>query len=152
MRMLVQKVSQAKVLVEKKVVGAIGKGLCVFVGFAKDENLSLLPKSIDKLLGLRVFPNNEGKMDLSTIQANASILIVSQFTLYAEFQGRRPSFTQSMPSGLAQNAYQEFLKELQSQMAPYPDCKLASGVFGAHMEVELVNDGPVTFWMDSTLS
>jgi D-tyrosyl-tRNA(Tyr) deacylase len=82
MRMLVQKVKQAKILVE-----AIEKGLCVFVGFLKDEDVKALSKSIQKLLGMRVFPNEEGKMHYSALEAKASILLVTQFTLYAEFQG-----------------------------------------------------------------
>jgi D-tyrosyl-tRNA(Tyr) deacylase len=149
MRMLVQKVKQAKVLVEGKVVGAIGKGLCVFVGFSKDEDDKALPKSIEKLLGLRIFPNEEGKMHTSALDAKASVLVVSQFTLYAEFQGKRPSFTNSMPSCLAEDVYKEFVQELRRQMLPYQDSKLALGVFGAHMEVDLINDGPLTFLIDT---
>lgn len=149
MRMLIQKVKQAKVTVDGNVVGAIHQGLCVFVGFSRQENPSLIPKWVDKLLGLRIFPNAEGKMHDNVLDAQGEILVVSQFTLYAQIDGRRPSFTKSMPSSEAKKIYDDFLQELASQIKRHHrEPKIASGVFGAHMEVDLTNDGPLTFWLD----
>ena len=150
MRMLVQKVKRAKVLIESKVVGAIEQGLCVFVGFSIDENPKDFSKEVDKLLGLRIFPNEEGKMHYNVIGAEGGILVVSQFTLYAELSGRRPSFTKSMPSAQAKKLYDDYVSELRFQMSRHLDNpKIATGVFGAHMEVDLINDGPLTFWIDA---
>lgn len=149
MRMLIQKVKQAKVIVDGKVVGAIHQGLCVFVGFSKQENPSSIPKWVDKLLGLRIFPNAEGKMHYNVLDAQGEILVVSQFTLYAQMDGRRPSFTESMPSSEAKKIYDDFLQELTIQIKRHhTESKIATGVFGAHMEVDLINDGPLTFWLD----
>ena len=153
MRMLVQKVKQAKVLVDCKVVGSIEQGLCVFVGFSIEENPKELSKQVNKLLGLRIFPNEEGKMHSNVIDAQGEILVVSQFTLYAELSGRRPSFTKSMPSAQANKLYDDFVNELIFQMSQHlENFKIATGIFGAHMEVDLINDGPLTFWIDSEVS
>jgi len=150
MRLLIQKVKKAQVVVESQVVGSIHEGLCVLVGFHHEDQEKDLILGIDKLLGVRIFPNEEGKMHYNVLDRKAGILVVSQFTLYASFEGRRPSFTESMPSVKAKPLYELFVKKLQDELRKKsPHAAFGSGVFGAMMEIELINQGPLTFWIDT---
>lgn len=145
MRLLIQHVKNAQVDVGNTTVGQIGKGLLVFVGFTHDDTSqdALLLK--DKLLNLRIFLDENEKMNLSIQDVGGELLIVSQFTLYADCsKGRRPSFIQSARPDQAEPLYNEFIGSLKVQMP-----NLQTGQFGAQMEVSLVNDGPLTFWLDS---
>jgi D-tyrosyl-tRNA(Tyr) deacylase len=145
MRLLIQRVKQASVKVDQNVVGSIGKGALVLLGIAKEDDASVIPRLVNKLLHLRMFDNPEGKMDLSLSDVKGEVLLVSQFTLYGNCdQGRRPDFTRSAPRSIAEPLYQEFIKVLNKEIS-----QVATGIFGAHMEVALVNDGPVTLILDS---
>jgi D-tyrosyl-tRNA(Tyr) deacylase len=145
MRILIQRVSQAHVIVSDSTVGAIGTGLLVFLGVAKSDAAADADYLIDKLLGLRVFPDDAGKMNRNVSQAGGALLIVSQFTLYADCRkGRRPSFDQAAPPESALSLYNYFVES--AKKGPVP---VETGVFQASMEVHLVNDGPVTIQIDS---
>jgi D-tyrosyl-tRNA(Tyr) deacylase len=144
MRALVQRVRYARVRVEGSLVGEIGKGLLVFVGFAPTDTPEVLRWMAHKLVHLRVFPDAQGKMNCSVQEAGGSLLVVSQFTLYGDVRrGFRPSFTEAAPPEQARQLYEEFLQLCRQQPVP-----VASGIFGAMMEVELLNDGPVTLWIE----
>lgn len=144
MRILIQHVKQALVKVEGETVGQIGKGLLVFLGVHREDTTEDCQWIKEKLLNVRIFPDSNGKMNLSIQDVKGELLVVSQFTLYADCrQGRRPSFDSSAPSALAAKLYQHLIKELRTSMS------VQTGRFGAHMEVQLVNDGPLTFWLDS---
>jgi D-tyrosyl-tRNA(Tyr) deacylase len=145
MRILIQRVSQASVIVSDSTVGAIGTGLLVFLGVAKSDSAADAEYLVDKLLGLRVFPDDAGKMNLNVSQAGGALLIVSQFTLYADCRkGRRPSFDNAAPPETAVSLYDYFVKT--ARKGPVP---VETGVFQADMGVHLVNDGPVTIQIDS---
>lgn len=146
MRVVLQRVSEASVLVDGEVVGAIGpgRGLLLFIGFTHGDGPDVLPRMADKILRLRIFADSAGKMNLSTLDVGASLLVVSQFTLYADVrQGRRPSFTDALPPDPAALLFDAFVRELRSS-----GLTVSTGRFGAHMEVRLVNDGPVTLFLD----
>jgi D-aminoacyl-tRNA deacylase len=145
MRLLIQRVSEATVTVEDTTTGSIRTGLLVFVGIARDDTRADADYLIDKLLGLRVFPDEAGKMNRSVSEACGALLIVSQFTLYGDCRkGRRPSFDRAAPPGLAQSLYEYFVQA--AKRGPVP---VETGVFQATMEVRLVNQGPVTILIDS---
>jgi D-tyrosyl-tRNA(Tyr) deacylase len=145
MRILIQRVSQARVVVSDSTVGAIRTGLLVFLGVAKSDATADADYLIDKLLGLRIFPDEAGKMNRNVSQAGGALLIVSQFTLYADCRkGRRPSFDQAAPPEAALSLYNYFVDS--AKKGPVP---VETGVFQASMEVHLVNDGPVTIQIDS---
>jgi len=145
MRALLQRVSHASVTVDGKVVGQIGQGLLVLLGVGQGDSEAQVKVLADKIAYLRIFGDDEGKMNRSLLDINGEALVVSQFTLYADTRkGRRPSFTQAAPPALAEPLVEQF----QSAMAAY-GLKVSGGIFGAHMNVELVNDGPVTIWLDS---
>jgi D-tyrosyl-tRNA(Tyr) deacylase len=145
MRILIQRVSQARVVVSDSTVGAIRTGLLVFLGVAKSDAAADADYLIDKLLGLRIFPDEAGKMNRNVSQAGGALLIVSQFTLYADCRkGRRPSFDQAAPPEAALSLYNYFVDS--AKKGPVP---VETGVFQASMEVHLVNDGPVTIQIDS---
>ncbi len=144
MRAVVQRVSWAKVEVSGETVGEIGPGLLVYLGVGKgdaDEDRAFLVK---KLLGLRIFPNEDGKMDRSVVHVGGSVLVVSQFTLYGDVQrGLRPSFDGAMEPALAEKACEAFVREIGAAVA------VQTGRFRAHMKVSSLNDGPVTLLLDS---
>ena len=144
MRILLQRVKQADVQVEGVSIGKIGKGLLVFLGIHKEDTILLLDSLISKMTHLRIFSDKEGKMNRSLLDVQGDILVVSQFTLYGDCnQGRRPAFSLAADPVFAKNLYEEFILRLKA----YP-LKVESGLFGAHMEVSLVNEGPVTFLLE----
>ena len=142
---LIQRVTRASVTVEGEVTGEIGPGLLVLLGVEKDDDEQKANRLCERVLGYRIFSDAEGKMNLNVQQAGGSVLVVSQFTLYADSRkGRRPSFTQAARPALAQQLYETFLAAVARCGVP-----VAHGTFGAHMAVSLVNDGPVTIWLES---
>ena len=145
MRAVVQRVSRAKVLVGQAVVGEIGPGLLVLVGVANEDGPQDVQYIAEKVRGLRVFPDEAGRMNRSVVETGGAILVVSQFTLHADCrEGRRPSFDGAAPPALAQALYEEVVRTLRESGA-----RIETGVFQADMQVELVNDGPVTILLDS---
>ena len=146
MRVVVQRVEQASVSVDHSVVGSIGKGLCVFLGIGtpdQEKDAAFLAK---KVVRLRVFPDANGKMSLSVVDIKGEILVVSQFTLYGSCRnGCRPDFTSAAPPLHAEPLYEFFLKEIEKELGFRPQ----RGKFREMMNVSLVNDGPVTLWIDS---
>lgn len=145
MRALLQRVKKAEVTVDNKVVGSIGYGLLVFLGVAKTDTLATTQKLLDKILGYRIFPDHNDHMNKSILDIQGSMLVVSQFTLMADTQsGLRPSFTPAALPADAQILYNHFIQKATLHGLP-----IASGIFGAQMEVSLTNDGPVTFLLDT---
>src|ERR1700730_11085073 len=145
MRALLQRVSRASVTVDEKVVGQIGQGLLVLLGVRQGDSEVQVKTLADKIVYLRIFGDDEGKMNRSLLDVGGQVLVVSQFTLYADVRkGRRPSFTDAAPPSLAEPLVELF----KDALAGY-GLKVEGGVFGAYMEVELINDGPVTIWLDS---
>jgi D-aminoacyl-tRNA deacylase len=145
MRVVLQRVSQASVTVEGGVTGRIGPGLLLLVGFTSGDSEADLVWMAEKLLDLRVFNDADGKMNLSLRDVEGGLLVVSQFTLYGDTRkGRRPSFVQAAHPDLAIPLYERFV-DLLRERAPGP---VETGEFGAMMEVELVNDGPVTLVLE----
>jgi D-tyrosyl-tRNA(Tyr) deacylase len=147
MRAVVQRVAWAKVEVEGEVVGQIDRGLLVYLGAGKGDGEAERAYVLSKVLGLRIFENDAGKMDHSLVDIGGSLLVVSQFTLYADLKrGRRPSFDAAMPPEEAERAYDAFVHEARAQKI-----MVATGKFRADMKVSSLNDGPVTIWIDSAL-
>ncbi len=145
MRFLIQRVKHAAVRVDKRTIGEIGQGLLVFVGVSAEDNEEIADKMIKKLLGLRIFEDENGKTNLDLHAVSGGLLIVSQFTLYADCRkGNRPSFIHAGPPAMADALYEYILNECKKVI---PDTQ--HGEFGADMEVSLVNDGPFTIWLDS---
>ena len=145
MKALLQRVSSSKVEVEGKVVGQINKGLLVFIGIEKQDDTISSDKMVKKILSYRVFSDSNDKMNLSVSDINGDLLIVSQFTLAADTKnGTRAGFSTAMPPTEAENLYSYFLEKTKS-MATITE----SGIFGADMRVSLVNDGPVTFLLET---
>lgn len=146
MRILVQRVKEAKVVVAEKEISAIREGFLAFVAFKVGEEEKILEKMADKLLKLRIFPDEEGKTNRSLNDIDGELLCVSQFTLYAETsKGHRPSFISSLKGEEAKPLYDKFLKILAEKSGK----EIPSGIFGADMEVHLINDGPFTVLLDS---
>lgn len=146
MRLLIQRVAHASVEVEGETVGAIGTGLLVLVGFHRMDTPAMLPRAAHKLLHLRVFPDDQGKMNRSVLEVGGALLVVSQFTLYGRLEkGFRPSFTDAAPGAQAIALYEAFLTELRRQAPAVP---VQTGRFGAMMKVSLLNDGPVTILLE----
>ncbi|MNR80513.1 D-tyrosyl-tRNA(Tyr) deacylase [compost metagenome] len=144
MRIVLQRVSRAKVTVEGEVVGEVGPGLLLLVGIRTGDTLKEAQWLVQKCLGLRIWPDETGKMDRSVMDIGGSVLAVSQFTLYGDAsRGRRPDFMQAARPETAQPLFDAFVAGLKAEGVP-----VATGVFGAHMDVELVNDGPVTLIID----
>src|SRR5438270_2720409 len=144
MRALIQRVSHASVMVDAQAVGQISRGLLVLLGVGQDDSEAQVKALVDKIVYLRIFGDDEGKMNRSLLDIGGEVLVVSQFTLYADTRrGRRPSFINAAPPAIAEPLVERF----KEAIAGY-GVKVAGGVFGAHMEVALVNDGPVTIWMD----
>jgi D-tyrosyl-tRNA(Tyr) deacylase len=145
MRALIQRVSRASVTVEGKVVGEIGRGLLVLLGVGQIDGETQVKTLADKIVHLRIFEDDEGKMNRSILEVGGQVLVVSQFTLYADVRrGRRPSFTNAAPPSLAEPLVERF----KAAIASY-GLTVASGIFGAYMTIEIRNEGPVTIWMDS---
>lgn len=144
MRLILQRVSRAEVRVDGEVVGAIGKGLLLLVGVEKGDTESTVEKAVDKLAGLRVFEDGAGKMNQDAAAVSGEFLVVSQFTLAGSLaKGRRPSFDRAAPPEVAEPLIESMVQGLRR--CGYT---VATGQFRAHMQVELVNDGPVTFVLD----
>jgi D-aminoacyl-tRNA deacylase len=144
MRILIQRVQQAHVIVENETVGKINKGLLVFFGVHQDDTVATIPWLVNKLVGLRIFEDDQGKMNLSVNDVGGEILVVSQFTLYGNcLNGRRPDFVSTMRGEDAEKMYQQFVEEVKVKMG-----SVQTGEFGANMQVHLVNDGPVTFMIE----
>jgi len=141
-RTVVQRVMSASVLVGGRVVGEIGRGFLVLAGFTASDNDETLRWMARKIPSLRVFDDADGKMNLGLESVEGSILVVSQFTLYGDCRkGKRPGFDKSAPPEEAEGLYRRFVAMLREEAG----CRIETGVFQAHMEVSLVNDGPVTF-------
>jgi D-tyrosyl-tRNA(Tyr) deacylase len=144
LRVVLQRVSQASVSVDGETVGSIGAGFLVLVGFTAGDGESQLKWMAEKIIGLRVFPDGQGKMNLDVSEVGGELLVVSQFTLYADARkGRRPSFVDAAHPDDAEKLYERFVEELVASGVP-----VETGSFGALMKVELVNDGPVTLILD----
>lgn len=142
---LIQRVKQASVEVEGAVVGAIGKGFLILLGVHRDDTEADLEWLVRKCANLRIFPDDEGRMNRSLLDVQGEALVVSQFTLYGDAsRGNRPSFTDSAPPEKAEPLYRRFVERLSQELGRPVPC----GVFGAMMDVHLVNDGPVTLWVE----
>ena len=149
MRVLIQRVSQANVLVKKKILSKIGNGLLVFVAFCDEDNLLDITWSIKKIINLRIFADNSKKMNYSLVDQNGEILIVSQFTLFASVKkGNRPSWNGAASSKKGKELYDCFIENLNKSYIPN---KVFTGAFGADMKVKLKNNGPVTIFFDSKI-
>ncbi len=144
MRAVLQRVSHASVSVDTAVVGQIGQGLLILVCVLQGDTEAQADKLATRIAKLRIFKDNAGKMNLSLRDVQGSALVVSQFTLAADLRGNRPGFSAAAPPDLGRTMYDRFADSLASQ-----DIPVAKGVFGADMRVSLLNDGPVTIWMDS---
>ena len=145
MRIVIQRVTNAKVEVDGKAVGSIGKGTLVLFGVHKEDTPEQTLWLANKLANLRMFADAQNKMNLSLLDIQGEVLIVSQFTLYGNCsEGRRPEFTASAPPDIAKAYYEKFISEVRHQQL-----KVETGIFGAHMQVSLINDGPVTLILDS---
>lgn len=146
MRFVIQRVSHAGVTVDNQTVGAIHKGLLVLIGVSDTDNEQIADKMLKKLLGLRIFEDNQGKTNLDIHSVNGELLLVSQFTLYADCRkGNRPSFTNAGKPDKAKALYEYIIEKCREQMPQ----AVQTGIFGADMKVELLNDGPFTVILDS---
>ena len=144
MRVVVQRSKQSKVTIDGKVNGSIENGYVLLVGFTNGDNETIIDKMINKIVNLRIFEDDQGKMNLSILDVNGSILSISQFTLYANCkEGRRPSFTEALNPTEATKLYDIFNEKLREYVI------VETGIFGADMKVEIYNDGPVTIVLDS---
>ena len=145
MRACVQRVSRASVTVDGQIVGQIDCGMLVLLGITSDDQLEDVAYLAEKTTGLRIFEDDQGKMNRSLLETGGQMLVVSQFTLLGDCRkGRRPSFIQAAPPELAERLYQQFVADVQAR-----GIYVATGRFRAHMDVALVNDGPVTLLLDS---
>ena len=145
MRVVLQRVLEASVEVENQVVGAIEKGYLLLVGVAPTDDEQIVSKMADKIVGLRINEDSNGKMNLSIKDVNGDILSISQFTLYANCRkGRRPSFDEAAKPAFANEMYELFNEKLKGL-----GCKVETGIFQSEMKVNLINDGPVTIVLDS---
>jgi D-tyrosyl-tRNA(Tyr) deacylase len=145
MRAVVERVTHARVLVEGRVTGEIEAGLVVLVAVGREDAPATPAAMAEKIVNLRIFNDDQGKMNRSLLDAGGAVLAVSQFTLYGDARGqRRPSFLGAAPPEQGKAGYQEFVRALEAL-----GVRVATGVFQAHMSVEIVNDGPVTILLDS---
>ncbi len=146
MRVVIQRVTRAQVRVEGKVTGEIGPGLLILLGVGQGDTAQEADYLLDKIINLRIFEDHDGKMNLSLLETGGELIVVSQFTLYADCRkGRRPSFTDAGSPEEAQKLYDYFVAAARTR-----GVKVATGMFQALMEVELVNFGPVTILLDSS--
>jgi D-tyrosyl-tRNA(Tyr) deacylase len=144
MRVLLQRVARAEVRVAGASIGRIGTGFCLLVGFTGTDGDEQVTWMADKVAGLRLFPDGDGKMNLGLAEVGGAVLVVSQFTLYGDAaKGRRPSFVDAARPEVAIPLYEAFIARLREL-----GLTVATGEFGAQMEVDLVNDGPVTLWLE----
>jgi D-aminoacyl-tRNA deacylase len=147
-RGVIQRVTRASVRVDTQVTGEIGAGLLILLGVSRTDNQESSVYLAEKIVNLRIFSDSAGKMNLSLTDIGGSALVVSQFTLYGDTRGgRRPSYIQAAPPEEANRLYEEFVRAMRGL-----GIKVETGVFQAHMQVELVNDGPVTILLDSEKS
>lgn len=145
MRAVVQRVNYADVEVDGKVVGEINGGLLVFLGIGNEDDEVDLNYLVEKTMGLRIFEDEQNKMNLSLLDIGGELLVVSQFTLYGDVRkGKRPNFTLSAPSQRAEKMYMDFINKCREY-----EIKVEEGIFGADMKVNIQNDGPVTILLDS---
>lgn len=143
MKVVVQRCKKASVTVDEKVIGKIDKGVVLLVGFTKGDSLKEITYMVDKVINLRIFDDDNGVMNRSLLDVNGSVLSVSQFTLYGDARkGRRPSYVKALGGEDAIMLYQLFNEELRKKVV------VEEGVFGADMEVSLINDGPVTILLE----
>ena len=146
MKFVIQRVAHASVTVEQQVIGKIGKGFLVLIGVSREDNQEIADKLIKKLLGLRIFEDSQGKTNLSLQDVSGELLLVSQFTLYADCKkGNRPSYIKAAKPEISIPLYEQFCEEMEIAI----NKPIKRGVFGADMKVELLNDGPVTIFIDS---
>lgn len=144
MKVLVQRCEKAKVSVDNKVVGKIGQGLMLLVGFTQNDNSSNIDYLVDKVINLRIFDDESGIMNKSLLDVGGSILSISQFTLYADAsKGRRPSYINALSGDLATKLYDEFNNKLKNK-----GINVETGIFGAEMKVDFINDGPITIMLE----
>lgn len=145
MRAVVQRVASSKVIVDESTIGEINKGLLILLGLTHEDTSKDVDYLLDKIVNLRIFEDENDKMNLSLKDVNGELLVVSQFTLYGDCRkGRRPNFTNAAKPDLATSLYEEFIDKAKKE-----GIKVGTGKFGAHMMVDLVNDGPVTILIDS---
>ena len=145
MRLVLQRVKKASVFVDNEVLGEIGLGFLVLLGVEQNDDKEDVLWLVKKLLGIRVFSDENGKMNLSLKQVNGSVLVVSQFTLHASTKkGNRPSYMNAAEPNKANEFYEEFILQIKNE-----GVQVQTGVFGANMQVKLINDGPVTIVLDS---
>ncbi len=139
---LIQRVKNASVSVDDKTISDIGSGLLLYLGLEDGDNLEKINWCINKIINLRIFPDSDGKMNLSLLDIKGSLLVISNFTLPADLteSGRRPSFTRSLKPELAEGLYNQFIEECKKL-----NINTASGIFGADMKVSSINDGPINF-------
>lgn len=147
MRVVIQRVLEAQVTVEGKVIGSIGKGFLILLGVGSEDTRDIADKYIDKILKLRIFPDDNGKTNLSLQEVQGEVMIVSQFTLYADCRrGNRPDFINAAGAEKAKELYEYVLNVVRSRIG-----KAEAGEFGAHMKISLVNDGPFTIVLDERI-
>jgi len=140
---LIQRVTQAKVVVNKNNIGEIQQGVLAFIGVEKNDSEAFVPRLVDKVLSYRIFADDDDKMNLSVLDIKAGVLLVPQFTLAADTQkGCRPGFSSAAPPEEGERLFNEVVKQAKKQYQ-----QVETGLFGADMKVSLVNDGPVTFWL-----
>jgi D-tyrosyl-tRNA(Tyr) deacylase len=145
MRAVLQRVTSARVIVEDEIVGEIASGLVVLLGIAGDDTVQDIKYLVEKIAGLRLFDDTDGRMNLSVRDVDGGLLIVSQFTLYGDVRrGRRPSWSEAAPPEIAEPLYESFVAEARNLVR-----RVATGSFRRMMKVDLVNDGPVTILLDS---
>jgi D-tyrosyl-tRNA(Tyr) deacylase len=144
-RVLVQRVKEASIAIANQMVASIGPGMLLLVGFTQGDDLEKVRYMAQKIAKLRVFSDSLGKMNLNLSSVNGELLVVSQFTLYANLEdGNRPSFTQALAPELARPLYDAFNQRLEVEIGQ----RVKTGVFGENMAVSLINDGPVTIWLE----
>lgn len=145
MKVVLQRVSQANVTVDENIVGAIKHGFVLLVGFGKGDTATCIQPMVDKIVRMRIFENDEKRFDKDILDVGGEILAISQFTLHADTaKGRRPEFFQALEPAAASHLFDTFVEALRKT----PVTKVETGIFGAHMRVSLVNDGPVTITLE----
>lgn len=145
MKFVIQRVKKANCLVDDTITGEISNGFCVFIGISNDDTTAIADKMIQKMINLRIFSDDNGKTNLSLKDVNGGLLLISQFTLYANCKkGNRPSFIDAGKPNKANDLYEYIIKEAKKSVP-----NVQTGIFGADMKIELVNDGPFTIILDS---